>query len=190
MKIRQALLSDILELARIHKETFDDSHFTKFFPTKVLKKYFSTLIENMSYKMVSIDDHERINGYLFADSRPSIVINNFLKNNLYSVFTIIIKNPKFIKEKFVEFISQINKNELEINQLSIYLIASDQNMKGKGIATSLLNYFENELRNAGMKKYSLSVRLNNKAAIRFYSNHGFREMLKNEKSIKYEKILD
>jgi ribosomal protein S18 acetylase RimI-like enzyme len=190
LKIRQALLSDILELARIHQETFDDSHFTKYFPTQLLKNYFSILIESMLYKIVSIDDQGKVNGYLFADFSPSIVINNFFKNNFYNVFIVIVKNPRFIKEKIVEFISRVNKDEAEINQLSIYLIASDQNMKGKGIATSMLKYFENELRISGIKKYSLSVRLNNESAIRFYSNYGFQEKFKNEKSIKFEMSLD
>jgi len=190
LKIREALFSDILELVRIHKETFDDSHFTKYFSTQVLMKYFTTLIENMPYKIVSIDDFQKVNGYLFAGYHPSEVIHNFLKNNSISAIIVLIKNPKFIKEKFVEFISRENKSETGINQLSIYLLASDQNMKGKGIATRMLNYFENEIRSAGIKKYSLSVRINNEAAIRFYLNHGFQEKLKNEKSIKYEKFLD
>lgn len=189
MFIRIASNSDIDELVRIHKSTFDKIHFTMNFSNDLLSKYFSILIENMSYKLVAINEANTINGYLFADINPSSIVNGFRKNNLFGVLLVLLKNPRFIKEKLKEFLNINNNRRRKSDQLSIYLLASDPNLKGQGIASRLLEYFESEIINDGFKNYNLSVRLNNEPAIKFYLKHGFDEKSKNNQSIHFEKIL-
>ena len=144
----------------------------------------------MSYKLVSVDKNDKINGYLFADNNPSIIIGKFMRLNLFSLFIVLIKNPKFIKEKFFEFIKYKNEDLTKDGQQSIYLIATDPNMKGQGIASRMLNYFEDVLKSSGLMDYSLNVRINNEKAINFYLMHGFKEKSKNKLSIHFEKTLD
>ena len=58
--------------------------------------------------------------------------------------------------------------------MRILSIAVKKSCKGKGIGSLLLNSFERQLRQSGIKKYGLSVRKQNMPAINFYVSSGFK----------------
>ena len=84
---------------------------------------------------------------------------------------------------------KINKVKVSDIEYKIYIIASLPEAQGRGIGKSLINYFENELRNKGINEYGLSVREQNINAISFYENNNFLRINKIHKSLYYKKIL-
>jgi len=71
----------------------------------------------------------------------------------------------------------------------LYLIAVSQNYKGKGIGKQLINHLENDIRKNGLNLYGLSVRKDNKGAIGFYNQNGYKVEFENSKSIYYIKEI-
>lgn|SRR5574338_112786 len=173
----------------IHKATFDSAHFTKYFPNYLLAKYFTELINKMKFKFVCLDDNNKVNGYLFADHNPSKIVDDFRKKNVVSILIVLLLNPKFLKEKMYEFMYNKREEEKKTFQISLYLIATDPKYKGQGVASSILKFFEGELKDKGCESYFLFVRKENLPAIKFYTRYGFQEKSRDEKSIKFERIL-
>ncbi|MGI5866369.1 MAG: GNAT family N-acetyltransferase [Syntrophaceticus schinkii] len=61
--------------------------------------------------------------------------------------------------------------------------------KGKGIGSLLLNSFERQLRQSGIKKYGLSVRKQNMPAINFYVSSGFKVYKESDTVLYYYKEI-
>ena len=190
MVISNAKIEEAKSLAVIHKQVFGKIHFTTSFSICLLTKYFENLIEKMKYGIV-IKDNNDIVGYLFAASNSGQIINNFLNANFLKVFFYLLLNPRFILEKIRELFSKFSsKNKNTRNEISLYLIAVDTRLGGRGIGKELIYYFEDLVKSNNENSYTLSVRKNNQQAIDFYLKNNFIQIGKNEKSIKFKREFD
>ncbi len=187
MVISNAKIEDATTLALLHKQVFGKIHFTTSFSISLLTKYFENLIEKMEYGIV-IRDNGDVVGYLFASTNSGQIINNFLKTNFLKVFFYLLRNPRFIVEKIKEIFNKFSsKNNYTRTELSLYLIAVDTSLGGRGIGKELIINFEELVKGNSEKSYTLSVRKNNQQAIDFYLKNNFIQIESNKKSIKFRK---
>ncbi len=190
MKISNAEIEDAEKLALLHKQVFGKIHFTANFSNKLLVKYFENLIKNMNYKLVTKSDGNTV-GYLFADKNSGVIINDFLNKNFFKILFYLLLNPHFILEKISELFNKIFSQKKDgYKEVSLYLIAADTRLGGKGIGKELVKHFESSLKNENEKSYTLSVRNNNQQAINFYLKNNFVQISSNKKSIKFRKVFD
>ena len=106
MVISNAKVEDAKSLALLHKKVFGEIHFTTSFYVSMLTKYFENLIEKMEYGIVIRDNGDLV-GYLFAGSNIEKIINNFLKKYFVQISFYLLRNPRFILEKVLEFTNSI-----------------------------------------------------------------------------------
>ncbi len=190
MIIRNAKKEDAKSLALLHKLVFGKIHFTTSFSILLLTNYFEKLIEQMKYGII-IKENEEIVGYLFAGTNSGQIINNFLKVNISKVFFSLVRNPRFILEKIQELFSKFSlKNKNSTNEVSLYLIAVDTRLGGRGFGKELMSHFEELVKSNNEKSYTLSVRKNNQQAIDFYLKNYFIQIESNEKSIRFRKEFE
>jgi ribosomal protein S18 acetylase RimI-like enzyme len=188
MNIRQIEKKDVPVIALLHKKSFDKTHFTAFFSTELLIRYINVLIDYNPYSYLAEED-DKILGYLIGGNQTGAALNCFSKNNYLKIIITLLLHPGFILEKMQSILLKTNKVKLSDIEYKIYIIASIPEAQGKGIGKSLMNYFENELRNNGINEYGLSVREQNINAISFYENNNFVRINKIHKSLYYKKIL-
>lgn len=187
MVLSNAKIEDAKSIAVLHKLVFGKIHFTTSFSIGLLTKYFENLIATMKYGIV-IKDNDDIVGYLFAATNSGQIINDFLRANFLKVFFYLLRNPRFILEKIQELFSKFSsKNKNTRSEISLYLIAVDTRLGGRGIGKELIYNFEELLKRNNEKSYTLSVRINNQQAIDFYLKNKFVQIEVNKKSIKFRK---
>ena len=187
MVISNVKIEDAKSLALLHKKVFGEIHFTTSFSISLLTKYFENLISQMKYSIV-MKENEEILGYLFAGSNIEKIINNFLKIYFVQISFYLLRNPRFILEKVLEFTNSIKlKSKQADNEISLYLIAVNTRLGKRGLGKELMNHFEGMVRKNNEKSYNLSVRKNNQQAIDFYLKSNFIQIETNKKSIKFKK---
>lgn len=188
MNVRQIEIKDVSAIALLHKKSFDKTHFTGFFSTELLNRYIKVLIDYNPYSYL-VKEGDIILGYLIGGNQTEAALNYFSKNNYLKIILTLLLHPKFIVEKLRSLLLKIYKVKLSGVEFKIYIIATLPEAQGKGIGKSLINCFENELRNKGISEYGLSVREQNTKAISFYENNNFIRINKIHKSLYFKKIL-
>jgi ribosomal protein S18 acetylase RimI-like enzyme len=189
--IKKADKSDIQNIIDLHLSSFNKNHFSAVFSKEMLKRYFENLLELNDFTLVFYDDdHNELLGYVIAGFNSQEAVNKFIKKNYFAVIFTLIKNPRFLSEKVSEVSEKIFGTKYQKKaKCRLYLIAVNQKYKGKGIGKQLINYLENEIRKKGLNLYGLSVRKDNKEAIGFYNQNGYKVEFENSKSIYYIKEI-
>ena len=188
--IRAISENDITRIIELHLNTFSKNHFTTAFSRDLLRKYFIKLIINNKFCFVYYDEAEKeLLGYVIAGFNTDTAISQFTKENKFSLVLTLLKHPNFLLEKMSTTIKKLTKRNVSNSQCRLFLIAVNENHRGEGIGRKLVNYFENMLRQCGIKDYGLSVRKENRDAIRFYNNSGYIIDSENSKSISYKKEI-
>lgn len=175
-KYKNITSMDVPELIQIHKESFDNHHFSVHFNDELLKKYFHFLINNLSFKIKMVSNENQVVGYLFAYYANELNIKKFIKKNFSEVLHILFKNPIF----FLEKIYQIFRKKKEPEGFYIYLFAIKDSLKRKRYGSALIKYFEEYLLSRNIREYYLVVRRNNRIAYNFYIQNG---LIKNSENI-------
>lgn len=190
MLIRSLEISDIGQIASLHKKIFKRTHFSSLFNLALLEKYFTELLNHFEYTF-AVCDKTQVVGYLIAGKNPGIVINKFLKHNSFDVLLVLLFNPVFIFEKIRTVFSKILNPKPDVHEegISIYLIAVDSETQQRGLGKQLLNYFEARLNEHKITSYTLAVRPDNENAINFYLRNNFIEIARDYKSISFIKQL-
>ena len=189
--LQKAEKSDIQNIIDLHLKSFNKNHFSAVFSKEMLEKYFENLIELNDLNFVFYDDELReLLGYVIAGYNSQEAVHKFINSNYFIVTLTLIKNPRFLSEKISEISEKIFGTKYEKKaKCRLYLIAVNHNYKGKGIGKQLINHLENEIRKKGLNRYGLSVRKDNKEAIGFYNQNGYKVEFKNSKSIYYIKEI-
>ena len=153
--------------------------------------------------LVCKKDHELI-GFVLGGEGTELhkAITHFQANNRYEVLFECIKNIfnlPFMKKIFSAYFNSLkarfkktnypeykSKSDSNMRMLSI---AVKKNCKGKGIGSFILNSFESQLKQSGIKKYGLSVRKQNMSAIKFYVSKGFKTYKETNTGMYYYKDI-
>ncbi|AFH49782.1 Hypothetical protein IALB_2077 [Ignavibacterium album JCM 16511] len=179
----------IRKIAQLHKLLFDKDHFTSTFSEKLLLEYFNLLLKYSQFKYVAVADDEYF-GYLIGGVELDDVLSNFSKKNFLTLLFLLIKHPKFFKEKFQDLFRKIfSSSNKSTAKMRLFLIAAKHNEHIKGVGKKLIKQFEQDLIQNGIYLYGLSVRKHNSNAIDFYHQLGLVEEFQTSKSIYFIKNL-
>ena len=160
-----------------HLNVFPDSLYNKF-GKRFLVKTFSWYLRNpMKRKLLSFEKNNIVCGFLtmrMTDDKDS-----YYRYILPTFINSIIMFPKAILDKkFLSLILSpiITKNNSIIDSATMELVSLGVRMQNRneGIATKLISEFERISKLSLSKTLILSVKEDNKNAIDFYSNHGWR----------------
>ena len=188
--IRKAEEIDIDNIIQLHLKTFRKNHFSALFSKRMLRRYFQLLLSLNKYNFVLYADNNTLLGYIIAGYKSRDAVNIFTKEYILQLIYILLRNPKFISEKVNELLTKNRKTRDEKrSKCRLYLIGVNNNFKGKGIARSLVNNLEIELKKNEINIYGLSVRKDNVEAIRFYNKSGYSIEHEDAKSIYYSKEI-
>ncbi|MEP0861252.1 MAG: GNAT family N-acetyltransferase [Ignavibacterium sp.] len=179
----------IKKIAQLHKLLFDKDHFTSIFTEELLLEYFNLLLKYSQFKYVAVAD-DKYFGYLIGGIGLDEVLSKFSKENFKSLLFLLIKHPKFLKEKLQDLLMKIFPSSYESTaKMRLFLIAAKHNEHIKGIGKRLIQQFEQDLIQNGIYLYGLSVRKHNSNAIDFYHQLGLVEEFQTSKSIYFIKNL-
>lgn len=181
MCIRKAVQSDIVDVARVHKERFSD-HFLGKFPLKIIERYYLSYVadDNILF-IVHVDENNKVDGFVMGGFSQDIkeAASNFIRHNLLLLMGVIVITPKVWKDVldrlkilFRKDGRQKNK-EVGYSDIRLLSIAVAKEKEGKGVSTSLVKNFEKGVENIGGKRYGLSVHDDNIHALNFYTKMGF-----------------
>lgn len=177
------------KITSLHKQLFDKDHFTARFDEQLLNKYFQLLLSNSDYKICALRE-QKVIGYLIAGEKLDKVLKIFSKEYFARLTILLIKNPKFLFEKFLDLINRtIYQNKKSKADMRLFLIASKHDENVKGVGKYLIENLEKHLVEKGIDIYGLSVRKHNQKAIDFYKRLGFVEEFRTHKSIYFVKKL-
>ena len=160
-----------------HLNVFPDSLYNKF-GKRFLVKTFSWYLRNpMKRKLLSFEKNNIVCGFLtmrMTDDKDS-----YYRYILPTFINSIIMFPKAILDK--KFLSLrlspiITKNNSIVDSATMELVSLGVRIQNRneGIATKLISEFERISKFSLSKTLILSVKEDNKNAIDFYFNHGWR----------------
>jgi len=167
----------IQKIVDCHLNAFPDSLYNKF-GRHFLVKTFSWYLKNPAKrKLLSYEKNNTICGFL--SMRMTNDKDSFYRYIFPTVVFSLIMCPKVVLEKNImnQLLTSItNKNNSTVDSHTMELVSlgvRKQN-RNEGIATKLLNEFERISKSLLSKTLILSVKEDNKNAINFYCNHGWR----------------
>lgn len=187
---------DLPVVAKIHRECFPESYSSQLHKyqkiawggdllIKFLEEYF---IDNPELFVVAEKDNQIVGycmGYYMDNDNQ---MHKFIKHNKSAVIwrTLLLllsgNTPswkkllsRLKKDKQKEWLIINDSNEHISNSLrgDLLSICVSSNYQGSGIATELIEFFLNSMKNHGKKLCLLSVSSHNYRAIRFYERNGF-----------------
>lgn len=176
--IRNALATDLTDVAEIHKNQFSD-HYLGQFSIELLRLFYSGFLNRDIIFLVSEVDG-RVCGFVVGGNLKSInrCSSIFIKDNI-SLYTreIFLRPHTWVKSLKKLFNLLFRKNVpaesldyiMEYTLLSISVCPSFQ---GKGIAGQLVTAFDSNMKEYS-DEYFLSVKDTNARAISFYEKNGF-----------------
>ena len=146
--IKKADKSDIQSIIDLHLSSFNKNHFSAVFSREMLERYFENLLELNDFNLVLYNDEQKeLLGYVIAGYNSQEAVNKFIKKNYFAVIFTLIKNPRFLSEKISEVSEKIFGTKYQKKaKCRLYIIAVNQNYKGKGIGKKLINFLEDEIR--------------------------------------------
>ena len=171
-----------------HLNVFPDSLYNKF-GKRFLVKTFSWYLRNpMKRKLLSFEKNNIVCGFLtmrMTDDKDS-----YYRYILPTFINSIIMFPKAILDKkFLSLILSriITKNNSIVNSATMELVSLGVRIQNRneGIATKLISEFEKISQLSLCKTLILSVKENNKNAIDFYFNHGWRVSHSHKRNANY-----
>lgn len=191
MVIKELKLEHLALICQLHRASFSNDHFVKYFSVRKTQEYFGKLILNNEYKFGAFDSNDKLIGFLIAGSKTRKTVDDFIwQNFIYLIFVMLI-HPKFLIEKSLLLYERFFKsNYLGRSKIRLISIATDNSATEKGVGKSLINHFENKIKEDKIITYGLSVRKKNEHAIGFYYKSNFMKEGETETSIYFIKKIN
>ena len=197
--VRNAKLSDMLAVSRVHVKCFPNYFSTKM-GTKILKRYYTCYYKENPFFVVA-ESNGMIVGFCMGYQVGSRSRERFLKENVVLLglqcLKLMFMLDGEIYNKLATFMhSKLHKssickdNVLEtVPQGDLLSICMLDGYHGSGVASQMLVAFEKLLHEKGIMTYHLSVRPDNKRARAFYEKMGMRCIDQTDDSVVYEKKI-
>lgn len=191
---RFAEQSDLLQVAKIHKEQFK-THYLGQFSISLLIDFYKNLLDAGYVFIVAVEDGV-VRGFVLGGEWKKISesLNRFMKHNLIRSFFESAIRPQTWKKSIIKLYSIFHKNERDPNNLdnienyTLLSIATAKSSQGKGIGSGLIGAFDRAMKKE-TERYYLSVQDTNERAISFYIRMGFSEAYRCEGEIQMIKKI-
>lgn len=175
MNIRLAKKKDAVQIAVIHQQEINQGFLSQL-GIKFLSKLYESMISSKNSFVVTAEKNDEVIGFISGCSNVKKFYKDFLKK--YTLWTIIILLPKFLNfttiKKIIETLKYSNKTEKGLPETELLAIAVKKDFHGQGVAIKMFEFFINELKKNGVKKFRVVVGKNLSRAIGFYEKVGFK----------------
>lgn len=188
LQVCKATLSDLPQIAKIHKESFSKDHTLPYFSLRIIERYYLEFIDRPNVIFLVCKKNNELVGFILGGEGDVLLKakRNFIKYNRQELILECIKkiyNVPFMKKIFSTFFNiikaklneanpSVDESNLDIN-FRMLSLAVNKDCTRKGIGSHLVYSFERQLQQSGIFKYGLSARKENISAINFYSMMGF-----------------
>lgn len=174
--IEQADLKDIKTIVDIHIDAFKD-FFLSSLGKDFLELYYSCFIKNSKAVVLVAKSDNEIIGFAAATSVSKGFNTSLVKENLFS-FALISVKLLFTKPhallRLARNLSKTSDNgKFNDNYAELFSIGVLPAGQGKGIGKMMLGSVEDNLRNTGVERLSLTTDYYNNTAVPFYQSMGY-----------------
>ena len=177
---RDAIVSDMLVVAALHKECFKGT-FIAYWGESLIARYYQQYLEEGAPFVLAFDGDELI-AFCMGYYDGSNARNAFLGENrirlAFRMVVLCMSLNKLVLKKCWHYVFGSSKKETEdrpkvsaeADLLSICVMSA---YRGQGISAELVKRFEGHLAGAGKKDVTLAVYKDNGRAIAFYHKMGY-----------------
>lgn len=160
-------------IARIHAGAYSSAHFSATFDPEKLKQYNLLLVQNSDVSLVALEDGNPV-GFVISGSAVSRGVRQFTRENRLYLVGRLLGQPQFLFEKvYGKLLNILSKPAPSTARYRLLSIATDPSAQSRGVGAALLSALEQRLVTRGIKRYGLSVRMDNPRAAEFYRRNGF-----------------
>lgn len=186
--VRNAVAGDLPAIAVVHKTQFGD-HLLGQFSISLLTEFYRCFLGGSIFLTAEVSGE--ICGFVMGGEKQRLaeLKNHFVKRNFPRIFFEALVRPK-VWVFLVKRIPDPGKMSTRFNSdfsLRLLSIAVNPAATGKGVASALVDQFENQLDKG--KSYGLSVIARNERAIGFYLKMGYVEEFRNGSSVYFWKKI-
>jgi GNAT superfamily N-acetyltransferase len=211
MKCLTTKFEDLNKIVDCHKSAFPNSLSSKMGYSFIHKMMEWYIVSDRGVLFHIVDDNNELMGYCggiitekqglhgAVSSISQYSFNTFLMSYLKKPWLIlhnenIKKIPYIIKNILLKFGLYKGNSKTKVKNfypfMGLVVIALKKEIQGKGIGAILLSEFETRAKNRdGIKKISLSVKLENINAIRAYKKNGWEKVIESKLSVQMVKFL-
>jgi ribosomal protein S18 acetylase RimI-like enzyme len=176
-------------IARIHALAYSHAHFSASFAPRKLQEYNLLLLQNSDISLVALEEGKPI-GFVISGTAVSRGVSQFTRENRMYLVGRLLSHPKFLFAKVYGKLSgAFQKPAPSTAPYRLLSIATDPSAQSRGVGAALLAALEQRLVARGVKRYGLSVRMDNPRAVDFYRRNGFTVEKEQLGSLYYAKDL-
>lgn len=180
MKIRKATLKDVNDIVEIHMDAFRGFFLTSLGPS-FLRLYYTCFIRSEDTITMVAEENNIIWGFSALTRKSKGFNSSLIKSNIFD-FVLLSTRLLFTSPKsLIRLVKNLTKKSDDVeddeNYAELYSIGVNKVAQGKGVGKALLSASELKLKDAEVKRVSLTTDYNdNKQAIGFYQSMGYEIM--------------
>lgn len=149
----------IQEAVALHYDALSYRSFITFFGKSFLEKLYIVLIEeNNGFLVVASDENNSLEGFILASVDSNSMIKIILKKFYFflpPIFVGVLRKPSVIS-KLIETLFYSKKENLDI-RAELVVIATQTNIRSKGLGSKLIQYLNTEFLNRNINAYKVTV---------------------------------
>ena len=194
--IEEASVSDLNEIAEVHKKCFQKSFLTKY-GRKTLSRYYGEFMEEGG-PFVIAKQNSAIVGFCMGYVGQSDARNRFLRKHFLSMaiktLGFLLTFDKTVYKRICSSImpskGQVNEEKDVENEAFLLSICVLEEKRGTGLSKQLVEEFEKQLIERKCNSYVLFAEEDNDRGIAFYNKMGYKQVRRKDGSIKFYKRLN
>ena len=171
MIIRKARLCDAVNIANLHVLNLGGSITS--LGLRIAIDFYTRGIEMREFDVNISVENNTIIGFVVITKNEIGVFNRVLLNNFRNFIRILFISSKTSLFKYLVGKMNFKQNDGLQAGYSLLYLAVDSNYRNYGTGKKLISYVEDILRDRGVGKYHLQVKVKNINAINFYLNNEF-----------------
>ncbi|WP_221658070.1 GNAT family N-acetyltransferase [Bacteroides salyersiae] len=169
---------EIDALVVIHTSAFPEFFLTQL-GRRFLRLYYSSVLSHPEGILLGYYEEDRLTGFCAATINSNGFNKRLIKFHFFAfvieTFILLLTNIKALKRLYLNLSKSDSANTDKGEYAELLSIGVDREHQGKGIGKQLLMALEEEVKQRGGRKLSLTTDChNNKQAVSFYRSMGYR----------------
>lgn len=169
---------EIDALVVIHTSAFPEFFLTQL-GRRFLRLYYSSVLSHPEGILLGYYEEDRLTGFCAATINSNGFNKRLIKFHFFAfvieTFILLLTNIKALKRLYLNLSKSDSTNTDKGEYAELLSIGVDRKHQGKGIGKQLLMALEEEVKQRGGRKLSLTTDChNNKQAVSFYRSMGYR----------------
>lgn len=169
---------EIDALVVIHTSAFPEFFLTQL-GRRFLRLYYSSVLSHPEGILLGYYEEDRLTGFCAATINSNGFNKRLIKFHFFAfvieTFILLLTNIKALKRLYLNLSKSDSANTDKGEYAELLSIGVDREHQGKGVGKQLLMALEEEVKQRGGRKLSLTTDChNNKQAVSFYRSMGYR----------------